>query len=559
MLKKKEQRQAGSPSYPIYCPITLCILQILNVIERPYFNLPFIFLGGRGRNVYDGVGFFISRLTTPPRVRLKKSKRNMEKRKSPIVVYRNLILAFLLAAFCLFAPSQVLAQNTKNPATDSMRPTVATPDGLKTDDFSVPNVKPTSIVKPVLNTATSSDITKPDIVGPLEPTVNGRLGLLVEPLKGNSKIRDISSQELFNPASNVKLLTALVAIKNYGVDYRFTTAVWTNGTFDQQTGTITGDLIISGRDPSFHYEQAILLAQDLNKLGIRTVSGNLIVPYGFTMNFDWSALRSGESLYDTLDSTRRPTAATQAWFQQRSAMGDEASLQSAPSVAVMGAVIVDSVPPNSRVILTHNSPKLIDVLKPMLCYSNNFMSERIGENLGGPSGVKRMLVEKYAISEGEISLVSTSGLGVNRVSPNAMMKALRALRDELAQRGYKLTDIMPVAGIDPGTLERRFTTPVSRGSLVAKTGTLGNTDGGVSSLVGEMMTAKGETLLFVIFNQRGSVARFRSYQESIVTFIQNEHGGPAPIIYVPQPWALRMSDTKSKSTNKLEYESDNNK
>lgn len=475
----------------------------------------------------------------------------MKRLKSPNEKARFVWLVALLASIVL--STSALAQNTSSTQTVT-RPTVSTPDGLKTDEFSTPLVRPTSTVKPVTPKGTTLDIPKTDITIPQEPSVGGKLGLLVESKDGATKIRDIASSEAFNPASNVKILTALAAINNFGISYRYTTAVWTNGTFDQKTGTLTGDIILTGRDPSFNYEQAIALAKELNQIGVRTVTGNLIVPYGFTMNYDWSALRSGEQLYDTLDAERRPSAASQAWFLQRTAMGDPSSLQTTPGVAVMGAVVVDSAPPNARVILKLESPKLIDILKPMLCYSNNFMAERIGDTVGGASGVRRVLIEKYGIPENEISLASTSGLGVNRVTPNAMMKAYRSLKDELARYRYTPADILPVAGVDPGTLEKRFSSQAARGSVIGKTGTLINTDGGVSSLVGEMKTAKGEVLYFVIFNQRGSVSRFRHYQEDIISFIQNERGGPAAFTYVPQPFAIRMSDTKSTSTNKLSDE-----
>ena len=83
-----------------------------------------------------------------------------------------------------------------------------------------------------------------------------------------------------------------------------------------------------------------------------------------------------------------------------------------------------------------------------------------------------------------------------------MMGLLRVLRSELAKSKMTFADIMPVAGIDKGTLENRFDTDFSRGSVVGKTGTLGNTDGGVSALAGEINTRSGR-LLFVVFNQRG--------------------------------------------------------
>src|SRR2546421_8473363 len=180
-----------------------------------------------------------------------------------------------------------------------------------------------------------------DIV-PAVPTptpVYGRLGMLVETTDGQV-VREYGADEQFNPASTVKLATALDALHTLGPDHRFTTAVWTTGTFDAQTATITGDLIISGRDPSFHYEHAIMLARELNRLGIRTVTGDLIVAPMFTMNYSWSARASGDNLYDTLDATRRPETAARAWIEERNALNDRESLLTTPRVAVMGAVYV---------------------------------------------------------------------------------------------------------------------------------------------------------------------------------------------------------------------------
>jgi D-alanyl-D-alanine carboxypeptidase/D-alanyl-D-alanine-endopeptidase (penicillin-binding protein 4) len=124
-----------------------------------------------------------------------------------------------------------------------------------------------------------------------------------------------------------------------------------------------------------------------------------------------------------------------------------------------------------------------------------------------------------------------------------MMKILRGLRDELAQRNLSLSDILPVAGIDPGTLEDRFTTDISRGSVVAKTGTLQRTDGGASSLVGQVQTKSGRVVLFVILNEHGNVLRFRQNQDDIVAAIQNSFGGPAPFPYRPVTLAMRLADS----------------
>lgn len=380
----------------------------------------------------------------------------------------------------------------------------------------------------------------------------GVQGVLIETLDGKI-VASQAETEQFNPASTMKLATALVALRTLGPDHRFATGVWTDGVLDKATGVITGNLYISGRDPSFHYEHSVLLARELNQLGIKEVTGDLFVAPGFTMNFSASAQRSGERLYDTLDATRRSAEAMHAWNYERTVLKDQAGLATVPSVAVMGAVDVAPVPPSAKLLLTQRSSKLVDILKVLLCYSNNFMAERIGEALGGPESVRQQLTAQLQLGPEDLRIASLSGLGVNRISPRVMMKIYRELRLELQKHGLSPSAIMPVAGIDPGTLEDRFTGLPWRGSVIAKTGTLARTDGGASALVGQMQAANGEVLLFVIMNQRGSVWRFRENQDYLVMLTQNTRGGPKAFNYKPLMLSMQLSNTES-SVGSEEYE-----
>ena len=404
--------------------------------------------------------------------------------------------------------------------------------GQTPNDIPQPQASPSPLASP---TPTPGESGRP---------LYGLQGVLIETLDG----KVVSSQgenEQFNPASTMKLATALIALRTLGPEHRFSTGVWTDGTLDKATGVITGSLYISGRDPSFHYEHGVLLARELNQLGIKQVTGDLIVAPGFTMNFSSSAKRSGERLYDTLDSTLRPAEAMRAWNYERTLLNDLAGLATVPSVAVMGAVDVAPIPTNAKLLLTQRSSKLVDILKVLLCYSNNFMAERIGEALGGPESVRQRLITELHLAPDDLKIASLSGLGVNRISPRVMMKIYRELRAELQKRGLSPASIMPVAGIDPGTLEDRFTGLAWRGSVIAKTGTLVRTDGGASSLVGQMRAANGEVLLFVIMNQRGSVWRFRENQDYLVMLVQNTRGGPKAFDYKPLMLTMKLSDTES--------------
>lgn len=380
----------------------------------------------------------------------------------------------------------------------------------------------------------------------------GLQGVLIETLDGKV-VSAQNENEQFNPASNVKLATALVALRTLGPEHRFATGVWTDGVLDKNTGALTGNLYISGRDPSFHYEHGVLLARELNKLGIKQVTGDLVVAPGFTMNFSASAQRSGERLYDTLDSTLRYAEAMRAWNYERTLLNDKTSLETVPSLAVMGEVVVAPVAPTAKLLLTQRSSKLVDILKVLLCYSNNFMAERIGEALGGPESVRQRLTAELGLGPDEIRFASLSGLGVNRISSRVMMKIYRELRVELKKHRLSPAAIMPVAGIDPGTLEDRFTGLPWRGSVIAKTGTLIRTDGGASSLVGQMRAANGEVLLFVIMNQRGSVWRFRENQDHLVMLVQNSRGGPKAFEYKPPMLTMQLSHTESTVASE-EYE-----
>jgi len=107
--------------------------------------------------------------------------------------------------------------------------------------------------------------------------------VLVETLEG-SVVREQAADQPFNPASAMKLATALDALRTFGPKHRFATTFWITGTFDKTTGTVTGDLVVSGRDPSFHDEHAVAVARELNQLGIKSVTGDLIVAPRFSMN-----------------------------------------------------------------------------------------------------------------------------------------------------------------------------------------------------------------------------------------------------------------------------------
>lgn len=373
-----------------------------------------------------------------------------------------------------------------------------------------------------------------------EVEVPGYSGIVIETLD-NKTVLESNPGYLFNPASNVKVATAFAVLKTFGPEFRFATNVYTDGVIDRATGTLNGNLYVSGKDPIFGFEHAISLTNELNRLGIRQVMGDLVVTDNFAMNYTGS-FASAKSLVTTMNSGTRSAAATRVWMAHLANSGKPNPGN--PSVSISGSTYVQSVPSNLTYLFSHESAPMVDILKVILCYSNNFLSERLGDMVGGPYAVARTVQIHAGVPANEFSLQTSSGLGYNRVTPNAMMKLLRALRSDLSKYRLTFSDIMPVAGVDQGTLAGRFDMDgFNTGSVVGKTGTLGNTDAGVSALAGEMNTKQGR-LLFVIFNQRGSVPRFRAFQNNFVSLVQSQFGGPTALEYSPQSLDVRLARSR---------------
>ncbi len=413
-----------------------------------------------------------------------------------------------------------------------------------------PAASPTPLVRRTGSSeAVSRDIVTPSAIAvrtsfPVlaDSMIPGLSGVLVETLDGNIVVESGSTIPL-NPASNVKTATTYAVLKTFGPNYRFATNIWTDGSYEESTATIHGNVYISGRDPVFSFEHAIFIANELNRMGIRRIQGDLVVTDDFIMNHSGVASRNAQSLFATLDASKRSAAATRAWGNYRVHSGKLSQLNDVPGVTFSGSVYVQSMPSSLRMLFSHESAPMREIVKVMMSYSNNVLSERLAAMVGGPYGVARLVQQNTGSTPMEFSIQTGSGLGINRVTAAAMMRLLRVLRTDLARWGMTFADVMPVAGIDDGTLEGRFSSDFARGSVIGKTGTLGRTDGGVSALAGEINTRKGK-LLFVIFNQRGSVPRFRSFQNNYVSLIQGQLGGPSAIDYPAVSHDVRLAKTR---------------
>jgi D-alanyl-D-alanine carboxypeptidase/D-alanyl-D-alanine-endopeptidase (penicillin-binding protein 4) len=336
--------------------------------------------------------------------------------------------------------------------------------------------------------------------------VQQEVGVLVMSEDGNIVLDQLSDKE-FNPASAVKIITAYGALKTFGPNYRFSTNVLTNGELNKETGVVDGDVYVQGIDPNFEHQDAMSLCQALSDAGVKQIKGRLLVSPGFSYNSDPDPLRSARSLL-------------RVWHY----MGGGAR------ITAVSCATVPEIPQSATSLVEYKSEPLRDTLKEMLCFSLNHVAEQLGRTVGGVHKLEEIVAQDTGTAPGAIKLASASGLGKNRVKPRDMMLVLKALRTELQTNEMDFKDIFPVAGIDRGTLDERFTSEPERGSVVAKTGTLPGTDGGSSALVG-MFRSQKEDLYFVIFCWKGSVVGFRHQQDELIRKLQAQRGGPKPYEY----------------------------
>ncbi len=104
------------------------------------------------------------------------------------------------------------------------------------------------------------------------PDGRANVGIVVQDEQGNV-VYSLNPDKALKPASVLKILTSLTALKVLGGDFRFQTCVYESQRKRSEVGTL---FVRGGGDPGFAIEQAYLLARKLWKLGIREIGGLVI-------------------------------------------------------------------------------------------------------------------------------------------------------------------------------------------------------------------------------------------------------------------------------------------
>lgn len=329
------------------------------------------------------------------------------------------------------------------------------------------------------------------------------VGLLVETLDGTKVITEYNSDLPFNPASVMKLATSYFALDRLGPEHRFHTAVYGDSELDTRKKKLEGNLyLVSDGDPVFQHSDAMAFGRALLHRGLHLVQGDLIVAGPFAIDAFPNTVSSAQQLRRCL--TRLGIRIT----------GQTVCVESG-SIDLSSAVQY----------LSHDSEKLKDILWLQNAHSINEIADRLGDQLGGPEAIRQFLLGSAELEPQEIFVARPSGLEHNRMTARAGVKILRALNSWLIAHQLKMQDILPVAGIDDGTLFGRLRDQYCLGGILGKTGTNPSKEGGISALAGIAYTREYGPLIYAIFNSNGRVPAFRHWQDYFLRNLMEESGG----------------------------------
>ncbi len=195
-----------------------------------------------------------------------------------------------------------------------------------------------------------------------------------------------------------------------------------------------------------------------------------------------------------------------------------------------GVIRRGEAPESPKVLLTHRSRPMMDVVSAMNKWSNNFMAEQLWRGLGvmeeEPSTWEasrmeaKQVLESKGWANGSYRWFNGSGLyDGNEVSARQFVELLKTMYDH--RYGPEFMSSLAIAGVD-GTMAHRLGDDVTKGNLRAKTGTLRD----VAALSGYVRTKSGRLVAFsILFNDTPRRAwNYRNVQDDLARAIAEFEG-----------------------------------
>lgn len=401
---------------------------------------------------------------------------------------RHLYLLFISLIFVLVS----VCASTTSQAADSLD-TLTETDSLILAD----SMQPRAVEVEIQNGRTIAERLTALLDDPIFKT--SQVGIYVYDLTDDYVLFKYNERQCLRPASTMKVVTAVTALRELGGDYKYRTTFYADRALSDSDSIYNGHIYVrGGYDPLLGHDDLQAFADTLKAHGVRHISSFIGLDLSFKDDKRWGwgwcwddiAVPLTPLLYDNSDN----------FAKNLRKVLREAGIQ-------WYGTTKEATVPTQAVTLCVRTHTIDQVLQPMMKQSNNSMAESLFYQIAaasGKSGVGRKhaaarinaLIHHIGLESSDYQVADGSGLSLyNYLSPELLGKLLRyAYHDEKIYN--HLLPSLPIAAVD-GTLHKRMHNTKAAENVQAKTGTLT----GVSTLAGYCTASNGHRLCFSIMNQ----------------------------------------------------------
>lgn len=342
-----------------------------------------------------------------------------------------------------------------------------------------------------------------------------QVGICIYDLTADSMVFSFNARQRMRPASTMKLLTAITALKELGGAFQFSTQLYYTGHVSDSV--LYGDVyVVGGFDPHFGRDDMQAFVSAISSLAIDSVAGGIYADVSLKDTLQWG--------YGWCWDDEMPIL-TPLLYMEKDCFLDVMTgwLR---DIGIRTTTTGSGCCPAEAIRLCSRTHTIDQILMPMMKKSDNLYAEAFFYQLAALGGVPfasykeageviGQLADSLGIAKEEYEVADGSGVSLyNYLTPALEVKFLRY--------AYKCQDIfrelyhaLPIAGRD-GTLKNRMKRGAAYKNVRAKTGTLT----GVTSLAGYLTAGNGHQVAFCIINQGVDDARkARAFQDSVCEYL----------------------------------------